>query len=197
MCIPDAQQSLLPPYQPLPAIYSGFSLNTLDIKTMADKSNSEDNKPKFMKNEDGTPMTQEQLRQKYGVDFTKEGRDGKLKYGPDDPTAMSNRVQFLAKADSQYYDPCAEASKMSLNCLERNNYKKAMCEEYFQIYRDCKKMWVSNKKQSGEIFETENITNPAGAATEGQEEWFPLVDQYLYILLLTWNVCVPYEAYMV
>lgn len=105
--------------------------------------NPSDDKPKFMKNEDGTPMTQDQLRAKYGVDFTKERKDGKLQYGPDDPTAMSNRVQFLAKADSQYYDPCAEASKMSLSCLERNNYKKAMCEEYFQIYRDCKKQWVS------------------------------------------------------
>lgn len=109
---------------------------------MSDKSNSSDDKPKFAKNDDGSAMTQDQLRAKYGVDFTKEGQ---YKFGPDDPTAMANRVQFIAKADSQYFDPCAEASKMSLNCLERNNYKKSMCEDYFQVYRDCKKQWVSGK----------------------------------------------------
>lgn len=53
---------------------------------------------------------------------------------------------FFSKGPSQFYDPCAEASKMSMKCLERNNYDKDMCTEYFKAYKECKQEWVSKEK---------------------------------------------------
>lgn len=46
------------------------------------------------------------------------------------------------KGPSQFYDPCSEAAKMSMNCLERNNYDKDMCKEYFRAYKECRQEWV-------------------------------------------------------
>lgn len=30
-----------------------------------------------------------------------------------------------------------------MTCLDRNNYDRAKCSDFFQVYRDCKKAWVS------------------------------------------------------
>ena len=40
------------------------------------------------------------------------------------------------------YRPCEQASKAALECLDRNNYDKTQCSDFFQAYRDCKKTWV-------------------------------------------------------
>lgn len=66
-----------------------------------------------------------------------------LKFYPDSPTHFSHKARFTIKGPSQFYDPCAEASKMSMKCLERNNYDKDMCIEYFKAYKECKQEWVS------------------------------------------------------
>lgn len=29
-----------------------------------------------------------------------------------------------------------------MKCLDRNNYDKAKCKEFFQTYTECKKAWV-------------------------------------------------------
>lgn len=39
--------------------------------------------------------------------------------------------------------PCAAASKASMDCLNRNDYDRDSCLDYFQAYRDCKNTWVS------------------------------------------------------
>lgn len=72
------------------------------------------------------------------VDFIK---DGKMKMYPDDPTSKKNLDRFRYKEQSKFYDPCAEAAKMSMNCLERNDYKRKHCKEYFQAYRECTAEW--------------------------------------------------------
>ncbi|ANB12781.1 Cox23p [Sugiyamaella lignohabitans] len=82
-------------------------------------------------------------RDKSKVDFTK---DGNYKFFPDEPLDKLHADKFASKEPSQFYDPCAEASKMSLNCLERNNYDKSACLTYFQAYRDCKKTWQRARK---------------------------------------------------
>lgn len=68
------------------------------------------------------------------VDFT---RDGKIRLYPDDPVSKKTMREFRFKEKSKFYDPCSEASKMSMNCLARNNYNREPCREYFEVYRDC------------------------------------------------------------
>jgi hypothetical protein len=38
--------------------------------------------------------------------------------------------------------PCVEASKASMDCLNRHDYDRDKCLDFFQAYRDCKKTWV-------------------------------------------------------
>lgn len=52
-------------------------------------------------------------------------------------------IDYCRKEPSQYYDPCQQASQMSLGCLERNNYDKEACIEYFKAYKECRQEWVS------------------------------------------------------
>lgn len=76
------------------------------------------------------------------VDFTK---DGKFKLYPDDPTSEESMRTLRTKDASQYFDPCAEAAKMSMNCLDRNNYDKKKCKQYFEAYRDCTRAWKQKR----------------------------------------------------
>ncbi|CAL1714683.1 unnamed protein product [Somion occarium] len=43
-------------------------------------------------------------------------------------------------------NPCKGASKASMSCLDRNDYNRDACLEYFQAYRDCKKAWIEQRK---------------------------------------------------
>ena len=36
-----------------------------------------------------------------------------------------------------------KAAKASMECMNRNDYKKYLCKDFFEAYRDCKKTWVS------------------------------------------------------
>jgi len=47
---------------------------------------------------------------------------------------------------SQFTDPCDEASKASMDCLNRNDYDRDKCLDFFQAYRDCKKAWIEQRK---------------------------------------------------
>ncbi|KAH9964396.1 hypothetical protein BJV74DRAFT_302893 [Russula compacta] len=42
---------------------------------------------------------------------------------------------------SQFADPCEEASKASMDCLNRHDYDRDKCLDFFQAYRDCKRVW--------------------------------------------------------
>lgn len=77
------------------------------------------------------------------VDFVK---DGKIKLYPDEPTSEENLRKYRYKGESKFYDPCAEASKMSMNCLERNNYERKPCKPYFEAYRDCMAAFAKKRR---------------------------------------------------
>ncbi|KXN86623.1 Cytochrome c oxidase-assembly factor COX23, mitochondrial [Leucoagaricus sp. SymC.cos] len=58
------------------------------------------------------------------------------------------REQFSGRqVTSQFIDPCYEASKASMDCLNRHNYDRDACLDYFQAYRDCKKTWIQQRKE--------------------------------------------------
>ena len=38
--------------------------------------------------------------------------------------------------------PCEDATKASMDCMNRHNYDRDKCLDFFQAYRDCKKIWV-------------------------------------------------------
>ncbi|KZV71562.1 hypothetical protein PENSPDRAFT_605680 [Peniophora sp. CONT] len=48
--------------------------------------------------------------------------------------------------DSEFADPCAEASKASMDCLNRNDYDRDKCLDFFRAYRDCKSAWMEQRK---------------------------------------------------
>ncbi|OAV93961.1 hypothetical protein PTTG_10073 [Puccinia triticina 1-1 BBBD Race 1] len=51
------------------------------------------------------------------------------------------------KIPSKLVDPCQAARKASHRCLDRNNYDKSLCYDYFEVYRECTKRWVDSKKK--------------------------------------------------
>ena len=53
---------------------------------------------------------------------------------------------FNNKAYSKYHDPCQDFANKSVRCLHRNGGDKAMCQDYFQAYRDCKKEWTQRRR---------------------------------------------------
>ncbi|OBZ73742.1 Cytochrome c oxidase-assembly factor COX23, mitochondrial [Grifola frondosa] len=59
-------------------------------------------------------------------------------------SAFSSTISAAAliHADS----PCEDASKASMDCLNRNEYDRDKCLDFFQAYRDCKKTWIEQRK---------------------------------------------------
>lgn len=84
--------------------------------------------------------------EKSKVDFAKN-KD--YQYYPDKPDSSLNKMKFVVKGASQFYDPCEESSKMSFKCLEMNDYDRDMCRQYFDAYRECKKQWLSHRRSNG------------------------------------------------
>ncbi|ODQ82683.1 hypothetical protein BABINDRAFT_159213 [Babjeviella inositovora NRRL Y-12698] len=81
--------------------------------------------------------------QKEKVEFVTQE---KIKMYPDNPTTNHHQRQMMAKEPSKFYDPCHETAQMSLRCLDRNDYNKEMCHEYFAAYRECKKEWMEQRR---------------------------------------------------
>jgi cytochrome c oxidase assembly protein subunit 23 len=63
-------------------------------------------------------------------------------YDYPDPTTAAEKNAFRTKGASKYYDPCGPASQASMKCLDRNNYDKSKCQEAFDAYKECKRLWV-------------------------------------------------------
>ncbi|TFK32783.1 cysteine alpha-hairpin motif superfamily [Crucibulum laeve] len=67
---------------------------------------------------------------------------------PEDLKPLDYKEQFSGReVTSRFIDPCAAASKASMDCLNRNNYDRDACLDYFQAYRDCKKTWIKQRKE--------------------------------------------------
>lgn len=82
------------------------------------------------------------------IDYAPKGENpGSFKYYPENPETGMNRLMFSMKGPSEYYDPCQESAQMSFNCLDRNNYDRDMCKEYFDAYRECKKQWLQARRK--------------------------------------------------
>ncbi|KAF9485470.1 hypothetical protein BDN70DRAFT_910104 [Pholiota conissans] len=61
---------------------------------------------------------------------------------------LNYREQFSGRhVTSKFIDPCADASKASMDCLNRNDYDRDACLEYFQAYRECKNSWIQQRKE--------------------------------------------------
>lgn len=55
-------------------------------------------------------------------------------------------AKFSARTSySKHTDPCEDAAKASLKCMDRNQYDKGKCEDFFQAYRDCKRAWLDER----------------------------------------------------
>ncbi|KAL2106535.1 hypothetical protein VUR80DRAFT_6575 [Thermomyces stellatus] len=64
-----------------------------------------------------------------------------------DPWTEDTKSKFETKNRSEYFDPCQEAASRSIRCLHRNGGDRTMCGDYFQAYRDCKKLWLEKRKE--------------------------------------------------
>ncbi|KZP01728.1 hypothetical protein CALVIDRAFT_559526 [Calocera viscosa TUFC12733] len=47
---------------------------------------------------------------------------------------------------SRFVDPCAQAAKESMACLDRHSYDRDQCLDFFQVYRDCKAEWLKQRR---------------------------------------------------
>lgn len=87
--------------------------------------------------------------QQENVNFTPDPTDPKtFKYFPDDPNSEENRFNFKHKEPSKFYDPCSKSSRMSIDCLERNQDNKAACKEFFEAYKECKRKWMEERRNN-------------------------------------------------
>lgn len=114
-----------------------------DADDMTMRKSSEDNK-----NQTSEPDVSGAIKDKSKVDYAPKGIDpSSFKYYPENPESSMNRYMFSMKGPSEYFDPCQESAQMSLNCLDRNDYNRDLCKEYFDAYRECKKQWLKARRQ--------------------------------------------------
>jgi cytochrome c oxidase assembly protein subunit 23 len=50
------------------------------------------------------------------------------------------------RLDLAVVDPCEDARKESMRCLDKNNYNRDACTEFFKSYRECKKKWLNQRR---------------------------------------------------
>ncbi|OIW22607.1 hypothetical protein CONLIGDRAFT_216918 [Coniochaeta ligniaria NRRL 30616] len=62
------------------------------------------------------------------------------------PWNKETKAKFESKDRSQWLDPCQAAAERSIRCLHRNGGDRALCTDYFQAYRDCKKEWLEKRR---------------------------------------------------
>ncbi|KAI0091709.1 hypothetical protein BDY19DRAFT_991388 [Irpex rosettiformis] len=72
--------------------------------------------------------------------------DGKLPNPLDNLEPKPYQDKFRGRQSSKFVDPCEEAAKASYKCLDRFDYDRDKCTDFFQAYRDCKKVWMEQRK---------------------------------------------------
>ncbi|CCC09624.1 hypothetical protein SMACR_03656 [Sordaria macrospora] len=76
--------------------------------------------------------------------------------GDKEPWNEETKNKFEGKSRSEYLDPCQEAAQRSIKCLHRNQGDRTMCSDYFEAYRDCKRLWIEKrreqKRKAGALF---------------------------------------------
>merc|ERR1712093_491847 len=70
-----------------------------------------------------------------------------------DPSANESEVPKDYKrmfderaAHTKFVDPCEDARKESMRCLDKNNYNRDACTDFFKSYRECKKKWLNQRR---------------------------------------------------
>ncbi|KAH9924751.1 uncharacterized protein B0H18DRAFT_1119772 [Fomitopsis serialis] len=56
------------------------------------------------------------------------------------------RERLQGRITTKFVDPCDRAAKASMDCLNRNEFDREQCLDFFQAYRDCKKDWLDQRK---------------------------------------------------
>lgn len=54
------------------------------------------------------------------------------------------RKENISKAAKVMHDeknPCIKEYKLSLKCLDENNFNRGICVDYFENYKKCKEFW--------------------------------------------------------
>ncbi|EME39435.1 hypothetical protein DOTSEDRAFT_91782 [Dothistroma septosporum NZE10] len=67
--------------------------------------------------------------------------------GEEDTAWKKGSNRFTSKQYSEYFDPCQDAADRSLKCMRRNGGDRAMCMDYFDAYKACKKSWMDEMKE--------------------------------------------------
>ncbi|TDL24024.1 hypothetical protein BD410DRAFT_786738 [Rickenella mellea] len=61
---------------------------------------------------------------------------------------LNYREHFKGKdVVTRFIDPCEQAAKASMECMNRNDYNKEVCTDFFQAYRDCKRTWMDQRRE--------------------------------------------------
>lgn len=99
------------------------------------------------------PIESSTQHTQHSVDFTPDNNDpSSYRYFPDDPNSPAALIKTRVKDPSQYYDPCEESARMSRQCLEDHwqdkdaKQAKAACKQFFEAYKDCKAMWIKQRR---------------------------------------------------
>ncbi|KAK9898824.1 hypothetical protein P389DRAFT_193844 [Cystobasidium minutum MCA 4210] len=50
-------------------------------------------------------------------------------------------------AHTKFTDPCEVPRQQSMKCLDKNNYNRDACTEFFRNYRECKKTWLDQRRE--------------------------------------------------
>ncbi|EJU03526.1 cytochrome c oxidase-assembly factor COX23 mitochondrial [Dacryopinax primogenitus] len=53
---------------------------------------------------------------------------------------------FEGRVVTKFVDPCEQAAKESMACLNRHSYDRDQCLDFFQAYRDCKQEWLKQRR---------------------------------------------------
>ncbi|KAF8519001.1 hypothetical protein BU17DRAFT_66163 [Hysterangium stoloniferum] len=67
---------------------------------------------------------------------------------PENSIPQDYRETFQGRQSvTKWADPCDHASKASLECLNRNDYDRDKCTEFFRAYRECKIAWLNQRRE--------------------------------------------------
>lgn len=107
---------------------------------MSDESQiNQENQKETRKKDDSPLTTDEVIKDKGKVDFTKGGVEN-YKFYPDNPVNHRHKYRWSMKEPSKYYDPCEESRQASINCMLRNQEDKTVCQDFFDAYKECKRL---------------------------------------------------------
>ncbi|KAJ3811201.1 hypothetical protein EV368DRAFT_10896, partial [Lentinula lateritia] len=60
---------------------------------------------------------------------------------------LNYREQFqVQRHTTRMLFPCEAASKATMACMNKHNYDREKCLDYFQAYRECKNAWIEQRK---------------------------------------------------